>query len=575
METGILPPNLRTIEEIFTSDTRYAVPKYQRSFAWGPDEIEELWEDISSAVERKSDYFLGTLVLHKKRDAPSEIIDGQQRLTCVSTIFCAIRNIFSARVDNRSEQLFHDFLGAKGYGRDAPVNPKLILNNVNNDTYVTYLIGNSNLSEIDTALKEKRMLLSNKLLLRAYRYFLGEIGSEVALRGTNADDFLVPLIDCLRNSIKLITIPVMSEEAANLFFESLNARGKELAVSDLVKNRLYFEAKDQVTEAQNHWEKMEAELIRRPIPEYLRHYWIAKKIDEKTGTVREKQLYRMVTQEVKGKLAATLELLKDFSLTASDYAKIGDFNLWPDEEAYDTTFDDSLKALRLFRITQCNPILINAIQVFKKPKDIVKTFGIVANFSFRYFIVGNQSPGNLERVSNTIAVKIRTGEFVKPSDVAEEFRSTNPDAAFRSDFSLVSFSKSRAKLARYTLARMNNHMATRSSKHGAELVVNQDSKQVNLEHVLPQSPTADWVAGFTLGMEPKDYIYRLGNLTLLNAKINRTLADKSFIDKRDLAFESSNLEINKFFRTLSKWSNDEIDQRQRELAITALEVWKI
>src|SRR5256885_1920873 len=140
------------------------------------------------------------------------------------------------------------------------------------------------------------------------------------------------------------------------FFETLNARGKELAVSDLVKNRLYSEAGEQVTRVQQLWEQMEAELVRRPIPEFLRHFWIVKKL-----------------------------------------------------------------------------------------------FRTVANFSFRYFIIGNQSPGNLERVSNGIAAGIRTGEYATPLKVAEAFRAINADASFRSDFKLAVIPKARAKIARYTL----------------------------------------------------------------------------------------------------------------------------
>ena len=156
-----------------------------------------------------------------------------------------------------------------------------------------------------------------------------------------------------------------SEEDANLFFESLNARGKELAVSDLVKNRLYSEAGDQVTRAQQLWEQMETHLARRPIPEYLRHFWIAKKIDAKGFNVREKQLYRLIAQDVKGKRTLTLKLLTDLSSSAEDYARINDYNLWPDDDAYDANFEDALNALRLFRVTQCNPILLNAIQHYQ------------------------------------------------------------------------------------------------------------------------------------------------------------------------------------------------------------------
>jgi hypothetical protein len=83
-------------------------------------------------------------------------------------------------------------------------------------------------------------------------------------------------------SLKLITITVLSGEDANLFFEFLNARGKELAVSDLVKNRLFIDAGDQLSRVQQLWDSLETTLARKPIPEYLRHFWIARRADTKS-----------------------------------------------------------------------------------------------------------------------------------------------------------------------------------------------------------------------------------------------------------------------------------------------------
>jgi hypothetical protein len=575
MDTGILPPELKAIEQLFTADVRYAVPKYQRSFAWGPDEIEELWEDILAAVSRGGDYFLGTIVLHKKSDSPQEIIDGQQRLACLSMVFSAIRNVFMAAHDQRAEQLFIAFLGAKDFTRDAPVHPKLVLNQTNNETYLQHVVQSRNLGQIDDALKSRGLHESNRALLRAYRFFLSKVTTEAAGKGTNADDFLVPLIDCLRNKVKLITIPVTSEEDANLFFESLNARGKELAVSDLVKNRLYLEAGDQVERVQRLWEKMETELGRRPIPEFLRHFWIAKKIDAKGFNVREKQLYRMVAQDIRGKKTATVDLLNDLAMSAADYAKITDYSLWPDDNAYDDAFESTLEELRLFRVTQCNPILLNAIQCFQKPKDIAKAFRIVANFSFRYFVIGNQSPGNLERESNGIAASIRTRRIGSPGEVAESFRAISPDATFRADFALNVMPQKKAKLARYTLAKLTNQLSKQASSVGAELVANPDGRQVSLEHVLPQNPEKAWTQHFPQDQNPSDYIYRIGNLTLLTAKVNREAAAVSLESKQRLAFSQSQLAINNDIKRATKWTHIEIEERQEKLAKVAVEVWKI
>jgi hypothetical protein len=186
----------------------------------------------------------------------------------------------------------------------------------------------------------------------------------------------------------------------------------------------------------------------------------------------------MIATEVKGKKAATLKLLKDLVTSAHDYAKIGDYTLWPDDPAYDSSFEAALNDLRLFRVTQCNPILLNAIQRFNRPKDIAAIFKIVVNFSFRYFIIGNQSPGNLERVSNSIAVGIRLKKLQTPAQVADEFRSINPDTTFRADFELAVMPKGRAKIARHTLAKLTNFLSTQTSTMGSEQIANPDAKRV-------------------------------------------------------------------------------------------------
>ena len=576
MESGILPPELKSIEQLFTGDIRLFVPQYQRSFAWGDDEIGELWEDVFSAVDRGGDYFLGTIVLQAKGPGMHEIIDGQQRLACISMLFSAIRNFFLANKDDRADKVFASFLGAKGFSRDSIPKPKLELNRINNESFVQHVIASSDFEIVEKALRAKTLHESNRLLLRAYKYFLGNVISEAGKKGTRSDDFIVPLIDCLRSFVKLITIPVTSDEDANLFFESLNARGKELAVSDLVKNRLYSEAgDDHVKRAQALWEQMENELIRKPIPEYLRHFWIAKKADEKSLNVREKRLYRSIVQDVAGNKKLTIELLKDLAASASDYVKIGDYSLWPDDEAYDTEFEGSLNELRLFRVSQCNPPLLNAIQLFGNSKDIARTFRIVANFSFRYLIIGNQSSGNLERVFGEIAYGMRTGTYSGPKGVADHLRSINPDATFRADFYLATMAKSKARLARYILAKLSNYISKKAKKLGVEQIVNPDSRQVNLEHVLPQGLNSTWRGYFSKGVDPAEYVDRIGNLTLLTTKINSEVADKSLPEKQRLAFKNSSLAINLFFQGVQKWGEAEIDKRQEEMAKTALEVWEL
>ena len=84
----------RTIDEIFSDSgrDRYVVPRYQREYAWGREEIcallTDLWESFQLASQRK--YYLGTLVVKKRCSKEEknvwEVIDGQQRLTTLTLL---------------------------------------------------------------------------------------------------------------------------------------------------------------------------------------------------------------------------------------------------------------------------------------------------------------------------------------------------------------------------------------------------------------------------------------------------------------------------------------------------------
>jgi hypothetical protein len=568
MPGGILPPELKAVEELLSGDKIFTVPKYQRNFAWTKDEVQELWEDVGTAIEGgKPDYFIGTIVT-RDQERSFEIIDGQQRLACLSMIFSAIRNVFRAKNDNRAEQVFLKFLGSKDFSAQSVPKPKLVLNQHNNPIYEQFVIENVNSVEVGKELKKKTLSLSNRLLLEAYKFFLDQIGAKVGGLGTQSDDYLVPLINCLKSSVKIIAIPVTSEDDAYQIFESLNARGKELAVSDLVKNRLYALAGNQVRQAQQFWEKVEGDLARRPIPEYLRHFWIAKRAPKDDLKVREKALYRTIVRDVKGKSQA-IKLLTALSKSARNYAMISDYALWPNDPNYDKGFEQALDELSLFRVSQCYPVLLNASEIFAATKEIAKTFRAIANFSFRYNIIGGGTSGDLESVFGEIAYGIRAGTHQSAREVADALRSVNPDNKFRADFELAVIPTSKAKLARYVLGKINDYSG------GQELIANVDPKIVNLEHILPQSPDATWKAGFGLGINLEEYIHRIGNLTLLTTKVNDKVANQSFQRKKELAFKPSKLALNGFLKRTNKWNAQAIDKRQKEMGKIAVQVWNL
>jgi hypothetical protein len=587
MASKIQEPSLRSVGELLTGEIVYRVPIHQRSFDWGQDEVEELWEDICMALTRPDEeYYLGTIVLRWLRDYQGdqaydtrEIIDGQQRLACISMVFSAIRNAFASRNDERQQDIFRDFLGSKGYELGAAPRPKLTLNEINDETYRKFVVDSLNRSLVTEALKDKRLHPSNRKLLEAYAYLLDKLNDRVGPLGTEYDEFLVPLINCLKGRVRVIVIPVEDEEAAYLVFESVNARGKELAVSDLVKNRLYYEVgQQQVARAKNLWDRMGVDLGTRPIPEYLRHYWIAKRADPSTGKVREKALYRQIVRSLpsKAKRKEAMKLVSDLSGSASKYAMISDYTLWPDNQAYGDRFKGDLQDLQLFRVRQCYPVLLNVIEEFTEEKEIAGAFKAVASFSFRYNIIGSGTSGSLESIFAGMAHDIRVGSCRSAKEMSDQLRGISSDAQFRADFELAVLSKRKARIARYILVKIENYL--RAQKQGTTLArIDPEDRRMSLEHILPQNEQshAQWKKDFGPNLDPADYIYRIGNLTLATASVNRASADKSFSAKKAQLLAVSGLLIDDHSKEAAQWGNREIEQRQSTLAKHALQVWKL
>lgn len=83
-----------SIKDLFSGQDFYTIPSYQRNYAWGYKEIEQLIQDIlDQAINNKDNkYYIGTLVTYLRKDGVYEVIDGQQRLTTFNLLISAIKN---------------------------------------------------------------------------------------------------------------------------------------------------------------------------------------------------------------------------------------------------------------------------------------------------------------------------------------------------------------------------------------------------------------------------------------------------------------------------------------------------
>ncbi|HGO5824618.1 TPA: DUF262 domain-containing protein, partial [Mannheimia haemolytica] len=104
-------PEVQPLEEIF-GKSEYHIPSYQRPYSWKKDQVEQLWYDLissyNSSLEDESNndeenYFLGSIVLVQKSKKNNklfyDVVDGQQRLTTLTILFCALRDMNLALPD--------------------------------------------------------------------------------------------------------------------------------------------------------------------------------------------------------------------------------------------------------------------------------------------------------------------------------------------------------------------------------------------------------------------------------------------------------------------------------------------
>jgi hypothetical protein len=110
----------KTLVTLMSSAQRFEIPEYQRPYCWTTEEVEQLWNDLFEAYEEskdstasavgKDDYFLGPIVVAKRRERTGEIsavVDGQQRLTTIHALLWAAMGSMatSSEADEMRNQL--------------------------------------------------------------------------------------------------------------------------------------------------------------------------------------------------------------------------------------------------------------------------------------------------------------------------------------------------------------------------------------------------------------------------------------------------------------------------------------
>jgi uncharacterized protein with ParB-like and HNH nuclease domain len=562
MPTTSIDSRLMSFGEVFAG-SYYTVPSFQRDYSWTEDEVDQLWSDITDTLdEGRSEYFMGAIVVNNSKKPELVLIDGQQRLTTISILMCVLRDIAKEKGDNQlAQQISQSYLGSLDL-RTRKTEPKLVLNDRNNHFYQENIVETKNVEELKGLSKKRSIDKSNKLILDAYL----SLRQRVQERVSKTEEFtetLIQIEECIKYKLISIVILVPDEANSYLIFETLNDRGLELSVADLLKNYLFSRASNRLPEFQRKWVEINQEVDRFELTKFIRYYWLSSR-----GVVREKELYRTIARELQ-KQSDVFNFLNGLREAAEVY---GAFEK-PDSSVWDLFGQDlknDIARLSLFKVSQCYSVLLAAKESL--PDDLFpKVLRMIVIISFRYNIICGFSPQKLESTYSDAAKYIRSQKPKSIKAIFDQLSKVYPsDTDFVRYFEVKSVSGGNAaKLARYILGEINSYYM--GSK---ELVVNPNGIELNLEHILPQTPSETWLVEFPK-KDKMQYVYRLGNMTLLDSLINRKVGNNSFQEKCSTAFYQSKLEVTKEILNYSVWGPKQIEERQRKMAKAACQIWRL
>jgi uncharacterized protein with ParB-like and HNH nuclease domain len=534
----------------------YYIPDYQREYAWKKeDQIFDFWMDLENAVTGDGrTHFFGQVVIHDSTNENRKyIIDGQQR-TSTSVIFLAVlRDLFyEMHITSNIAAAQHKFedIRLKYIGRWSEEENELrfTLGNIDHEYFMRNI-------QINKPNKENEVdEPSHKRIKEAYFYFEKKLRDKIT-DSTDAREqyeILLKYYNTFLSQFKMMYVETDELDEAFIIFETLNARGKDLETSDLLKNHLFRTSGRSIEKIKSEWSNSVDNLENIDITKFLRHFW-----NSKNQFVREKDLFKNIRTKINTPKKCE-EFMSDFYEMSEVYKTLVN----PTDEAFTTDQEliRTLKNLKVIKASSFYPIILALSLNKHDPEtnegysdlDINSVAKSIESLLVRNCVVAGKVANKYEVLFADIAYEISEKQITTTVEIKQRIReNTLSDEEFESAFKSLSIKST--TVAKYLLREINNFV-------DPEVEAINDNYRIHLEHIMPKS-----IGSWEIEEEiHKKYLNRLGNLTLLGSEYNRQLQNKLFSQKM-ATYNRSNLNINKDLCDFEKWSIDEIDSRQGKL----------
>ena len=538
----------------------YYIPNYQREYSWETDQIEEFWSDLIETISLSEEitHFFGQIVVHNDESSKKKyIIDGQQR-TITSIIFLHVlkrkyHQLYKDSDNSLDDANYAEMNISRDYiGTKAPFHLTLG-DESDNDCFVN-IISNNNNSE-KSSKKHKKKSHSN--MHNTYNFFFEKVTAMMDEQADIGEKLIVlnTLFETFSQRFSVLYMEATQLEEAYIIFETLNARGKDLEASDLLKNFLFGKVKNDVELAQKKWVAMLDNLDGADPTKYIRSYW-----NSAHGLTNERTLYRTISQRIK-----TPKEGEDLLSNLETYSMIYHDVMFPDEISWfaDKSLISHLKNLKTLGASTFYPVVIAMESRDFSEKDIDKVLNDIEILYFRNNTICKNASNMMERFFAQLAQDITEKSLYKVEEICAEIgKQVVEDSVFEEAFNI--WTGKQKEIIRYILYMIHLHLSNNATK------VNTDNDVVHVEHIMP-SDNSKWKVDESVH---SDYLWRLGNLALMLGKANIKASNKPFSEKKEI-YKESQILPNPDVYSYKVWGADEIIDRQKKLCKHAMMIWKI
>lgn len=539
------------------SNFTFRIPDYQRPFSWNDDNFDDLFEDVSNAMDTDIEqYFIGSILLQKIDKNSYEIVDGQQRLTALTILLAVIRD---KTLDSESQRDIQELIYQKkktfsespSVRRITPWDELIDLF----DGYI-YTIGGTK-KFLDDNLDGKIKSVDQN----DPRYHIYEAIKKFDVKLSDGLD-IKQFLKYLLNKVYTVYIMTSSRTSAFHLFNVLNSRGLPLETSDLLKSENLGAIQDTITRDKYSriWRDLEEELGRGELSNVIAFIrTIITKEKAKIGMYDEyQQIFKNGTL-VKGTkffdyLKKTADVYNDKILEAkldSSDARISNeyrvtirsmkrfipYSDWiPTLLAYQLKFDSDNNLLPFLKKLEKKTILEWIVGY--SPTERITSFNRIIKLIDEY----DNSKEVIEKI-----------ELLSGSEIERQFVDKLDNTQFYSIYG--------GKLAKYLLLRIDTTFWDIESFHGYD-------GPITVEHVLPQKPSLDseWTRNFS-DDEREEWTSKLGNLVLLSGRKNSKARNYEFIIKKETYFgkKGTAFQITRKLQEVPDWNIEALRSRHEEM----------